>query len=98
MSDLIVIGFEQMIAEKVTSGRYPSAGDVILEALRLMCEFDQTRQQRRAAGLHRVRAFESGVRRQAARTLARIHAERPRRVRTHGDKQHRDSAGHHAST
>jgi antitoxin ParD1/3/4 len=37
---------EQLVAEKVESGRYTSASEVIREALRLLEEHDQLKQQR----------------------------------------------------
>lgn len=40
---------EQLVAEKVESGRYTSASEVIREALRLLEEKDQVRQNRLAA-------------------------------------------------
>lgn len=40
---------EQLIAQKVESGRYTSASEVIREALRLLEEQDQLRQERLAA-------------------------------------------------
>lgn len=40
---------EQLVAEKVESGRYTSASEVIREALRLLEEQDQLRQKRLAA-------------------------------------------------
>jgi antitoxin ParD1/3/4 len=40
---------EQLVAEKVESGRYTSASEVIREALRLLEEQDQLRQNRLAA-------------------------------------------------
>jgi antitoxin ParD1/3/4 len=40
---------EKLIAQKVESGRYTSASEVIREALRLMEEQDQLRQTRLAA-------------------------------------------------
>ena len=39
---------EQLVAEKVESGRYTSASEVIREALRLLEEHDQLKQQRLA--------------------------------------------------
>ena len=39
---------EQMVAEKVESGRYTSASEVIREALRLLEEQDQLKQKRLA--------------------------------------------------
>ena len=39
---------EQLVAEKVESGRYTSASEVIREALRLLEEQDQLKQQRLA--------------------------------------------------
>ena len=39
---------EQLVADKVRSGRYTSASEVIREALRLLEEQDQLRQQRLA--------------------------------------------------
>lgn len=39
---------EQLVAEKVESGRYTSASEVIREALRLLEEHDQMKQQRLA--------------------------------------------------
>jgi antitoxin ParD1/3/4 len=39
---------EQLVAEKVESGRYASASEVIREALRLLEEQDQMKQQRLA--------------------------------------------------
>jgi antitoxin ParD1/3/4 len=40
---------EEMIAQKVQSGRYTSASEVIREALRLLEEHDEIRQKRLAA-------------------------------------------------
>jgi antitoxin ParD1/3/4 len=40
---------EQLVAEKVESGRYTSASEVIREALRLLEEQDQLRQNRLVA-------------------------------------------------
>jgi antitoxin ParD1/3/4 len=37
---------EQLVSEKVDSGRYSSASEVIREALRLLEEHDQLKQQR----------------------------------------------------
>ena len=39
---------EQLVAEKVQSGRYSSASEVIREALRLLEEHDELRQKRLA--------------------------------------------------
>jgi len=39
---------EQLVTEKVESGRYTSASEVIREALRLLEEHDQLKQQRLA--------------------------------------------------
>jgi antitoxin ParD1/3/4 len=39
---------EQLVSEKVESGRYSSASEVIREALRLLEEHDQLKQQRLA--------------------------------------------------
>ena len=39
---------EEMVAEKVESGRYTSASEVIREALRLLEEHDQLKQKRLA--------------------------------------------------
>jgi antitoxin ParD1/3/4 len=39
---------EQLVADKVQSGRYTSASEVIREALRLLEEHDQLKQQRLA--------------------------------------------------
>jgi antitoxin ParD1/3/4 len=39
---------EQLVADKVESGRYTSASEVIREALRLLEEHDQLKQQRLA--------------------------------------------------
>ncbi len=39
---------EQLVTEKVESGRYTSASEVIREALRLLEEHDQMKQQRLA--------------------------------------------------
>jgi antitoxin ParD1/3/4 len=68
---------EQLVAEKVESGRYTSASEVIREALRLLEEHDQLKQQRLAQvrekidrGLQQLDAGQ-GISPQEARTRLR---------------------------
>ncbi len=68
---------EQLVTEKVESGRYTSASEVIREALRLLEEHDQLKQQRLAQvrekidrGLQQLDAGR-GIRAQEARARLR---------------------------